>query len=172
MDAIGVLMTCPMTDYLEAELEKRFKLFKLWHYPSMADFLAENAGSVRAVVGDTRIGADAALIDSLPRLAIVASNSVGLDKIDLRECRERGIRVTNTPDVLTDDVADLAVGLILMVLRRIRACDSFVRTGLWKNRDFELTTRVNPLQSPLKKKGNFFHFSRSIFEHCFVDCLF
>lgn len=143
MDDIGVLMTCPMFGYLEAELEKRFKLFKLWQYPSTPEFLRESADSVQAVVGNTKVGADAELIGSLPRLGIVASYSVGLDKIDLRKCEERGIRITNTPDVLTDDVADLAIGLILAVLRRICACDGFVRTGLWKNGDFELTTKFS-----------------------------
>ena len=142
MDDIGVLMTCPMFGYLEAELEKRFKLFKLWQYPSTPEFLRESADSVQAVVGNTKVGADAELIGSLPRLGIVASYSVGLDKIDLRKCEERGIRITNTPDVLTDDVADLAIGLTLAVLRRICACDGFVRAGLWKNGDFELTTKV------------------------------
>lgn len=135
-------MTWPMFSYLEEELEKRFKLFKLWSYPSVADFLKENADSVKAVVGDTKIGADAKLIDSLPRLEIVASYSVGLDKIDLRKCEEKGIRVTNTPDVLTDDVADLAIGLILAVLRRLCVCDGLVRNGSWKKGNFELTTKV------------------------------
>lgn len=143
MDAIGVLMTRPMSDYLEEELQKRFKLFRLWHYPSAAEFSKENRNSVRAVVGDTAIGADAELIDSLPELSIVSTYSVGLDKIDLKKCGDRGIRVTNTPDVLTDDVADLAIGLILAVLRRICASDRFVRTGNWKRSDFELTSRVS-----------------------------
>ncbi|PON34075.1 Erythronate-4-phosphate dehydrogenase [Parasponia andersonii] len=143
METIGVLMTNPMSSYLEGELEKRFKLFKLWRYPSMADFLRENANSVKAVVGDTKIGADAQLIDSLPRLEMVASYSVGLDKIDLRKCEQKGIRVTNTPDVLTDDVADLAVGLMLAVLRRLCVCDGFVRSGSWKKGDFRLTTKFS-----------------------------
>lgn len=87
-------------------------------------------------------GADAETIDALPNLKIVSSFSVGLDKVDLGKCRERGIRVTNTPDVLTDDVADLAIGLILAVLRRLCMCDRYVRNGLWKKGDFQLTTKV------------------------------
>ncbi|KAF8396458.1 hypothetical protein HHK36_018077 [Tetracentron sinense] len=57
------------------------------------------------------------MINSLPKLEIISSYSVGLDKIDLARCKEKGIRVTNTPDVLTEDVADLAIGLILATLR-------------------------------------------------------
>lgn len=138
----GVLMTYPMSAYLEQELEKRFTLFKLWESPSKTQFLTRYADSVKAVVGDTKISADSELIDSLPRLEIVASYSVGLDKIDLNKCRERGIRVTNTPDVLTDDVADVAIGLALATLRKICASDGFVRSGLWRNGDFDLATKV------------------------------
>lgn len=134
MAGIGVLMTCPMSSYLEQELQNRFKLFK-------PESLSENRDSIRAVVGNASFGADAELIDSLPSLEIVASYSVGLDKIDLGKCKERGIRVTNTPDVLTDDVADVAIGLALATLRKICGCDRFVRSGLWRNGDFELGSK-------------------------------
>ncbi|KAL5697502.1 Glyoxylate/hydroxypyruvate/pyruvate reductase 2kgr [Ranunculus cassubicifolius] len=79
-------------------------------------------------------------VDCLNSYEIVSSFSVGLDKIDLIKCKERGIRVTNTPDVLTDDVADLAIALILSTLRRL--CESD-RNGLWmkKNGDFKLSTK-------------------------------
>ncbi|RAL41749.1 hypothetical protein DM860_008931 [Cuscuta australis] len=100
--------------------------------------------SIRAVVGNASLGADAELIDALPNLEIVSSFSDGLDKIDLAKCREKGIRVTNTPDVLTGDIADLAIGLMLAVLRRICECDRHVRKGLWKMGSFELglTTKI------------------------------
>ncbi|KAL7222175.1 hypothetical protein ACSBR1_023980 [Camellia fascicularis] len=143
MQGIGVLMNCPMSSYLEEELDKRFKLFRLWEASSKDEFLRENCNSIRAVVGDTAIGADSKLIESLPSLEIVSSYSVGLDKIDLAKCKERGIRVTNTPDVLTDDVADLAIGLALATLRKICVCDRFVRSRLWKNGDFELTSKFS-----------------------------
>ncbi|KAL0429842.1 UNVERIFIED_CONTAM: Hydroxyphenylpyruvate reductase [Sesamum radiatum] len=143
MENVGVLMTCSMSAYLERELEKRFKLFKLWESNSKAQFLAGFGESIRAVVGDTKVGADAELIDALPSLEIVASYSVGLDKIDLNKCRERGIRVTNTPDVLTDDVADVAIGLALATLRKICLADGFVRSGQWRNGDFELANKFS-----------------------------
>jgi len=82
------------------------------------------------------------LIEALPKLEIISSYSVGVDMIDLNKCKEKGIRVTNTPDVLTDDVADLAIGLILTLLRRISECDRFVRSGNWKRGDYKLTTKV------------------------------
>lgn len=135
-------MTCPMSSYLEQQLQKRFTLFRLWESRKKAEFLKQNSESIKAVVGNTVLGADSELVDSLPRLEIVSSYSVGLDKIDLVKCKERGIKVTNTPDVLTDDVADLTIGLALATLRKISVADGFVRNGLWKNCDFELSTRV------------------------------
>ncbi|KAL7162464.1 hypothetical protein ACSBR2_042870 [Camellia fascicularis] len=143
MDAIGVLMVCPMSLYLEQELESRFKLFRFWNFPQKKEFLKDNSSSIRAVVGTATAGADADLIESLPSLEIVANFSVGLDKVDLVKCKEKGIRVTNTPDVLTEDVADLAIGLILTTLRRVCECDRYVRSGLWKKGDFKLTTKFS-----------------------------
>ncbi|XP_047177404.1 glyoxylate/hydroxypyruvate reductase A HPR2-like [Vigna umbellata] len=113
MESVGVLMTCPMHSYIQEELTKRFNLFKLWHFPSFAAFAQAHGTSVRAVVANVKVGVDAATIDSLPNLQIVSTYSVGYDNIDLRKCREKGIPVTNTPNVLTDDVADLAVALAM-----------------------------------------------------------
>lgn len=142
MEAISVLITYPMNSYLEQQLDKRFKLFRLWDFSDKNDLFKKYSHFIRAAAVNTVIGADRELIDSLPALEIVSSCSVGLDKVDLEYCREKGIKVTNTPDVLTDDVADMAVGLILATLRRICECDQYVRNGLWKKGDFKLTTKV------------------------------
>jgi hydroxypyruvate reductase 2 len=142
MDSIGVLIPIPMSAYLEQELEKRFNLFKLWTIPHKTQFIKDHATSIRAVIGNSASGADAEMIETLPKLEIVASFSVGLDRVDLKKCKEKGIRVTNTPDVLTDDVADLAIGLALAVMRRLCECDRYVRSGQWKKGDYKLTTKV------------------------------
>jgi len=128
--------------YLEQELDKRFKLFRVWDYPNPAQLPSQHVAAIRAVVGSSSAGADAALIEALPKLEIVSSFSVGVDKIDQEKCREKGIRVTNTPDVLTDEVADLTIGLILALLRRICECDRYVRSGQWKHGNYKLTTKV------------------------------
>ncbi|XVE52083.1 hypothetical protein DITRI_Ditri02bG0092600 [Diplodiscus trichospermus] len=141
MKSIGVLMTCHMDSYLEQELEKRFNLLRFWTATEKSTFLATHKNSIRAVVGNAFGGADAELIESLPKLEIVASFSVGLDKIDLAKCKEKGIRVTNTPDVLTDDVADLSIGLMLAVLRKLCESDRYVRSDKWKKGDYTLTTK-------------------------------
>ncbi|GAB2228101.1 hypothetical protein Droror1_Dr00009931 [Drosera rotundifolia] len=143
MNSINLLLLCPMNTYLESELSNRFILHRFWTIPNKPQFISHHGASIRAVVGNASAGADAALIEALPKLEIVASFSVGVDKIDLGKCREKGIRVTNTPDVLTDDVADLAIGLMIAVLRRIPACDRYVRGGGWRQGDFQLTTKFS-----------------------------
>uniref|UniRef100_A0A2N9EP62 D-isomer specific 2-hydroxyacid dehydrogenase catalytic domain-containing protein n=1 Tax=Fagus sylvatica TaxID=28930 RepID=A0A2N9EP62_FAGSY len=86
-------------------------------------FMKEHSGSIRAIVGNIGVGVDAELIEALSRLEIMLSYSVGVDKIDLNKCREKGIRVTYTLDVLIKDVVDLAIGLIPAMLRRLCASD-------------------------------------------------
>ncbi|XP_059644904.1 glyoxylate/hydroxypyruvate/pyruvate reductase 2KGR-like [Cornus florida] len=143
MEAIGVLMMCPMSTYFEQELDKRFNLFRFWNFPQKEEFLKQHSSSIRAIVSNAWAGARPELIDALPSLEIVANHGVGVDQIDLGKCKEKGIRVTNTPDVLTEDVADLAIGLILATMRRISECDRYVRSGLWKKGDFKLTAKFS-----------------------------
>lgn len=136
-------MLCPMHDYLQHELEKRFNLLRLWTAPEKSGFLATHRNSIRAVVGNSKAGTDAQLIEALPKLEIVSSCSVGLDKIDLGKRKEKAIRVTYTPHVLNDDVADLAIGLMLAVLRRLCDCDRYVRNGRWNKGNYRLTTKFS-----------------------------
>ena len=74
---------------------------------------------------------DAGVMDAFPALGLIANFGVGYDAIDVEAAASRGIAVTNTPDVLNDDVADLAVGMLLMQMRRMRQADAHVRTGAW-----------------------------------------
>ncbi|GAB4850209.1 Glyoxylate/hydroxypyruvate/pyruvate reductase 2kgr [Ancistrocladus abbreviatus] len=144
LKSIGVLMTSPISTCLEEELSKRFNLFRFWNFPDRKEFLKQNKNSIRAISCDAVVGADADLIEALPEVEIVATYSVGLDKIDLLKCAEKGIRVTYTPDVLTEDVADLAIGLILATLRKIPQCDRYVKSGSWMNQgDFQLATKFS-----------------------------
>ncbi|PON34074.1 Erythronate-4-phosphate dehydrogenase [Parasponia andersonii] len=146
MESIGVLMPVLKSSYLERELEKRFNLLKLWTVPNSnkTQFISDHAESVRAIVGSPAFVVDASVVRALPNLEIVANFGVGVDTVDLKLCEEKGIRVTNTPDVLTDDVADLAIGLTLAVLRRLCESDRYVRAGKWKiNGDYKLTTKFS-----------------------------
>jgi D-3-phosphoglycerate dehydrogenase len=95
---------------------------------------------VRAIATRGDLGASAGLMTALPKLEIVACYGVGTDAIDLTHARTAGIPVTNTPDVLTDDVADIAVALLLAAARRLAQGDAEVRGGGWA---MPLTTRVS-----------------------------
>lgn len=140
----GLLLTQRLVDTMLPALEQRFTVFRLWEAPHQPSFVASNASSIRAVVCNTTVGVSSDLVDALPHLEIVSSFSVGVDKIDLVKCKERGIPVTNTPDVLTDCTADTALALMLAVLRRLCPSDRFVRQGLWPVQgNFELTVKVS-----------------------------
>ncbi|KAI3712023.1 hypothetical protein L1987_70572 [Smallanthus sonchifolius] len=142
MENIGVLIVAPVNSYLEEELDKRFNLLRLWNFPHKDEFFKHHSGSIRAVVGYPNFVTDREFIDSFPVLEIISSFSVGVNQVDLAYCKEKGIRVTNTPEINTDDVADVAIGLILTTLRGICESDRFVRGGLWKKGYFKLTTKA------------------------------
>ena len=85
---------------------------------------------------------DRKLLAMFPNVKMISIFGVGYDGIDVAAVQERGIRVTHTPDVLTDDVADLAMGLILSIGRRIPQSDKFVRNGDWVSEPFTMTHKV------------------------------
>jgi lactate dehydrogenase-like 2-hydroxyacid dehydrogenase len=118
-----------------------FVVHRLWEAPDRNAFLGTIGDRVRAIGTRGELGADAALMDSLPNLEIIACYGVGVDAIDLVHARSRGIKVTNTPDVLTEDVADMGLALLLAAARRIPAGDAHVRSGAWLSGPIGLTTR-------------------------------
>jgi lactate dehydrogenase-like 2-hydroxyacid dehydrogenase len=115
----------------ERELLDRYEIPSLPTGPERAQFLAEHAARVRVVLTSGRPGVDADTIAALPSLEVIVNNGAGVDLIDLAAAEKRGIGVSNTPDVLTDTVADTALGLTLMTLRRFGAADRYVRAGRW-----------------------------------------
>jgi hydroxypyruvate reductase len=91
----------------------------------------EVADRITAVAASGAVPVDARLIDALPALKIISVHAVGYDLTDVAHARSRGVVVTHTPDVLNDDVADLAILLALSVLRRLTVLDAYVRAGRW-----------------------------------------
>ncbi len=108
-----------------------------------AAWLAEYGAKVDGVVTGGHLGIPAALMTALPNLKIVGINGVGYDKVDLELARSRGVRVSNTPDVLTEDVADLAVGLTLSLLRRLPHAHAHVRAGKWPAGEMQLARKLS-----------------------------
>src|SRR5471032_2630040 len=125
-----------------AELERHYTLHVLSDTIDGAALLAEVGPRIRAVATNGEAGASAELIDALPQLEIIVSYGVGVDAIDLAHAAKRGIRVTNTPDVLTGDVADMGMGLMLAIARHIPANDRVVRDGQWGKGTLPLATRM------------------------------
>ncbi|EPR11803.1 D-2-hydroxyacid dehydrogenase [Sphingobium indicum IP26] len=116
--------------YLDEALARRFVVHAV-AADADPDALPPEAREARALVSFGSVGASAAIMEALPKLEMIGLFSVGYDKVDVDHARAKGIRVTNTPDVLTDDVADLAVGLLYATVRNIAANDRMVRAGDW-----------------------------------------
>ena len=131
-----VVRVGPLMPFLQEALERAYAA------PLLADVGSSTTGLTVAVAGGgTLIGATE--MDVLPDLAAVANFGVGYDNVDVEEAVRRGIVVSNTPDVLTDAVADLSVALVLDVLRQVSAADRFVRRGEWAAaKPFPLTREV------------------------------
>src|SRR6516165_11221465 len=85
------------------------------------------------------VRADKDSLSNFPKLEIVASFGVGYDHIDTAYAREHDVIVTNTPDVLTEEVADVAMGLLIATLREFIKADKYLRSGLWQNQQYPLS---------------------------------
>jgi hydroxypyruvate reductase len=128
---IEILMMGPVP-LLEKQLETEYVVHQLWKHPDRAEFLRNIGGRVRAMVTSTPFGEiGASLIAALPKLEIIANWGVGFEQIDLAAAKARGIVVTNTAGASAPDVAEMAFGLLLDVVRGISANDRHVRAGLW-----------------------------------------
>jgi lactate dehydrogenase-like 2-hydroxyacid dehydrogenase len=128
-----VLMIGAYPEWDMTSMEQAYDLRKLWLAPDREAFLAASAPMARAIATRGELGASAGLIDRCPSLEIIACYGVGVDAIDVQRAKARGVRVTNTPDVLTEDVADFAFALALGQMRKVVAGDAHVRSGARKN---------------------------------------
>jgi lactate dehydrogenase-like 2-hydroxyacid dehydrogenase len=115
--------------------DKLASLYTVHKYFEVADqdaWLREHGASVAAVITGGHTGISRAMLEQLPGLKVVAVNGVGTDAVDLTYCRGRGLPVTATLGALTEDVADLAIGLLIAACRNLCAGDRFVRDGQWE----------------------------------------
>lgn len=133
-DRPTILQLGPMKPRLERAMAERFDICRLWEAADRDACLAEIGGTIRGVVTGGGRGVTPALLEALPRLEIIASFGVGYDQIDIDLCRSRGVRVTNTPDVLNDGMAEFTLGLMLALGRKIPQQDQYVRRGDWAAR--------------------------------------
>ncbi len=133
MDTPTVLLLGPALPSLEQGLRSAYDVVALPEAePDRSRVLAEHGPRVRVTVTSVGVPLGAELMEALPELGAVANFGVGYDNIDVAEASRRGVVVSNTPDVLNDSVAELAVGLAIDVLRRVPAADRYVRAGRWE----------------------------------------
>jgi hydroxypyruvate reductase len=125
-----VLQVCPLLPSLEEALRTNYKI------------VDTPLDEVVAAITSSRYGVTNEQMDAMPSLKAIVHFGVGYETTDVAYARSRGVAVSNTPDVLTDCVADLAVGGLIDVLRRLSAADRFVRAGAWLDGQFPLATKV------------------------------
>ena len=140
-DKAEVLAVAPLMPFLMESLRAEYTVHDRIHVSDPAAFAAV-APRIRAVVanGEAKVPRD--LMAQLPALEMISVFGVGYDGVDVPAAHERGVPVTNTPEVLNDDVADLALGLLLSIARRIPQADRFVREGEWTKGPFALSRKV------------------------------
>ena len=117
MNDIDILVTASLPPFLDQPLRADYRCHDYAKAADKPALLASVGAKIRGLVQGGQTVTPVALLDALPALEVISVFGVGYDGVPTDYCRKRGIKVTNTPDVLTDDVADVAVALILMTSR-------------------------------------------------------
>ena len=126
-----ILQIGRLSNDVNQHLEREYDALALWQQTQSDEFLQQFGADFEVVVTSAAYGLTAAQIALLPNLRAVCSFGVGYDSIDVAALQQKNIVLSNTPDVLTDCVADLAMGLMIDVSRGISAGDRYIRKGLW-----------------------------------------
>ncbi len=136
-----VLMTAGLMPMIQDQLEENFDVHRLDRVSDQDALIAEIGDKVIGVChGGHAMHVDATLMDRLPNMQLVSNFGVGYDGVDTAAARDRGIVVTNTPDVLTEEVADTALGLLIMTVRELAQARDYLLAGRWaKEGDYRLT---------------------------------
>lgn len=142
MEKPDVLMLAPMPPLVVEGVASHATLHRLWEAPDREAALDELAPRIRGLAVGGGASVPAALLARLPRLEIVSSFGVGYDNVDAAEAARRGVIVTNTPDVLTEEVADTALGLLLATVRQLPQSERYLRAGRWLEKPFPLTATL------------------------------
>ena len=132
MSSPSILSVAKLSPLFASQLDAAFSVHDRLHQTDPAAFAAA-APTIRAIAASGESKVDAELIAQLPKLEIISVMGVGYDGIDVAAAKARGAVVTHTPNVLNDDVADLAIGLMLSAARQLPAADRYVRAGSWPN---------------------------------------
>ncbi|HBF32209.1 2-hydroxyacid dehydrogenase [Rhizobium sp.] len=126
-----ILQVGPYPQWDEEPLNEAFQVHRYFDAADKVAFLNEVGPGIRGIATRGELGANRTIIDACPNLEVISVYGVGYDAVDLAACRERGIRVTNTPDVLTNDVADLGIAMMLAQSRGVIGAETWVKDGSW-----------------------------------------
>jgi lactate dehydrogenase-like 2-hydroxyacid dehydrogenase len=137
-----VIVTAPLPPFLYDPLKTDYACHDYCRASDKPALLAAESAKIRGLVQGGGTITPTSLLDALPALEIISVFGVGYDGVPVAYCRERGLKVTNTPDVLTDDVADVAVALVMMTGRGFVRANRFVEAREWLKHGPELTTKL------------------------------
>jgi lactate dehydrogenase-like 2-hydroxyacid dehydrogenase len=138
-----IIVTAPLPPFLYEPLKADYRCHDYYQASHKPGLLAAEGPRIRGLVQGGHSATSTTLLDALPKLEIISVFGVGYDGVPVEYCKARGIKVTNTPDVLTDDVADVALGLILMTGRGFVRLNRFLQAGEWTRKGPELTTKLS-----------------------------
>lgn len=128
--------------HVQETFDREYTVHRYWEAADRDALVAEAGPGIRAIATDGIFGASGDLMEKLPKLEVIVCQGVGYDAIDVGYATARGVRVTNTPDVLNDAVAELALGLMIGLCRRIPQSDRYVRDGGWLKGNYPLTAQL------------------------------
>ncbi|MBY8976475.1 2-hydroxyacid dehydrogenase [Rhodobacteraceae bacterium NNCM2] len=126
-----IIMIGPMLKTAMDDLEATYTVHRYWEAADKPALLAEIGPRIRAIATDGHSGVPTEVFEACPGIELIASFGVGYDNIDIPTAKARGIRVTTTPDVLNDAMAEITIGLMIALARKLPQADQWVRNGNW-----------------------------------------
>ncbi|HWA18282.1 MAG TPA: 2-hydroxyacid dehydrogenase [Devosia sp.] len=158
MTKIEILQVGPYPEWDEGPLNDTYHVHRFFEAKDKDAFLRDVGGEIRGVACRGESVVSRSMIDRMPKLEMISVYGVGYDGVDLEACRERGVRITNTPRILAKDVADLAVAMLLALGRGLVPADGWVRSRSWKNvGPFPLQRRIHGLRAGILGLGQIGH---------------
>lgn len=136
-----VLQVGPYPEWDQVPLDASYIVHRWWEAADKDAFLTKVGPQIEAIATRGDLGASAEMIAACPQLKMISVFGVGYDAVHLESCKARGIKVSNTPDVLTEDVADIAIAMLLALVRQVGPAETWVRSGDWAAKGVPPLTR-------------------------------